>query len=146
MDRVPQDQKDQAGNQYDHSKKFLTEEYFPEERRDQFIYRAKKVIVECQQHDDYQSAIRWLLSALEEYNGHAQTVAAKESAASGSLSEDPSLTTAFSELKTLLERFANGKSLDEVKQRADAVYQAATDDEELRNWFKRLNAYARKVC
>lgn len=146
MDRVPQEHKDKANEHYDRSKNFLTEEYFPEERRDQFIYRAKKVIVECQQHDDYQSAIRWLLGALEEYNGHAQHVANKGTEARGSLSEDASLTQAFAELRTLLERFANGKSLDEVQHRTDAVYQAAKEDDELRNWFKRLDAFARKVC
>ena len=43
MNRVPQEHKDKAGDHYDRGKQFLMEEYFPEERRDQFIYRAKKV-------------------------------------------------------------------------------------------------------
>lgn len=50
LDRVPQEhkdraneQKDKAHDQYDRAKQFLTDEYFPEERRDQFIYRGKKV-------------------------------------------------------------------------------------------------------
>ena len=50
LDRVPQEHKDRAnehkekaGEQYDRAKRFLSEEYFPEERRDQFIYRGKKV-------------------------------------------------------------------------------------------------------
>ena len=50
MDRVPQehkdranDQKEKANQQIDRAKQFLSEEYFPEERRDQFIYRGKKV-------------------------------------------------------------------------------------------------------
>ena len=101
--------------------------------------------MECQQHEDYQAAIRWLLGALEEYNGHAQTVAAKGTETRGALSEDSSLNTALNELKTLLERFANGKSLDEVQKRADTVYTDAREDEELRNWFKRLDAFARRV-
>jgi hypothetical protein len=42
-DRIPQQHKDKASDQFDRGKKFLTEEYFPEERRDQFIYRGKKV-------------------------------------------------------------------------------------------------------
>jgi hypothetical protein len=42
LDRVPQERKDQANEQADRTKTFFTEEYFPPERRDQFIYRAKK--------------------------------------------------------------------------------------------------------
>ena len=50
LDRVPQEhkdkaqeQKDKASEQKERAKQFLTDEYFPEERRDQFIYRGKKV-------------------------------------------------------------------------------------------------------
>ena len=50
LNRVPQEHKDKAGeqkdkakDQVDRAKEFLSEEYFPEERRDQFIYRGKKV-------------------------------------------------------------------------------------------------------
>lgn len=42
-DRIPQEHKDRANEHYDRAKQVLTEEYFPEERRDQFIYRGKKV-------------------------------------------------------------------------------------------------------
>ena len=72
-DRIPQEHKDRANEHYDHAKRVLTEEYFPEERRDQFIYRGKKVIVECQKHKDYQESIRWLLDFVEEYTSHSKT-------------------------------------------------------------------------
>lgn len=42
-DRIPQEHKDKVNDKYDRTKHFLTEEYFPEERRDQFIFRGKKV-------------------------------------------------------------------------------------------------------
>lgn len=74
-DRVPQEHKDRAKDQLDHAKHVLTEEYFPQERRDQFIYRGKKVIVECQKHKDYQESIQWLLDFMEEYASHGKTVA-----------------------------------------------------------------------
>lgn len=73
-DRIPQQHKDRANEHWERGRQFLTEEYFPEERRDQFIYRGKKVIIECQKHDDYQESLKWLLSYLEEYVGHAQTI------------------------------------------------------------------------
>lgn len=74
-DRIPQEHKDRAHEQYDKTRDFLRDE-FPEERRDQFIYRMKKVIVECQKHDDYQDAISWFITALETYHGHSKTMAA----------------------------------------------------------------------
>ena len=57
-------------------KEFLTEEYFPEERRDQWIWRAKKVVAECQSHSDYQESVRWLIDFVQEYTKHGQTIAA----------------------------------------------------------------------
>jgi Family of unknown function (DUF5923) len=91
-DRIPQQHKDKIQEKYERGKHFLTEEYFPEERRDQFIFRVKKVahlivnpfpwliervqvIIECQKHDDYQESLRWLLGYVEEYAKHGKTVA-----------------------------------------------------------------------
>jgi hypothetical protein len=42
-DRIPQQHKDAAHDHLAHGRQFLSEEYFPEERHDQFIYRGKKV-------------------------------------------------------------------------------------------------------
>jgi hypothetical protein len=66
-------------------RKYLLEEYFPEERRDRFIYRGKKVILDCQKNDDYQDAINWLLSLAEEYAERGQTATRKGKETGGSL-------------------------------------------------------------
>jgi hypothetical protein len=50
------DTREQTQAQKDKAKNFMNEtleESFPEERKQQFIYRLKKVIVDCQQHGDY---------------------------------------------------------------------------------------------
>ena len=52
---------------------------------------------------------------------------------------------ATSELRTLLERFANGQSLDTIGDAIQTLYRDAQQDEELRNWFKSVDAYVRKV-
>ena len=54
------------------------------------------------------------------------------------------LKTATSELRTLLEPFANGQSMDIIFNAANLINNAQRD-EELRNWFKELNAYICKV-
>lgn len=74
-ERVPQKHREKASEQFERGRKFLSEEYFPVERRDQFIYRGKKVIIECQKHDDYQDAIRWLLDEVERYASYGKTAA-----------------------------------------------------------------------
>lgn len=74
-DKVPQEHRDRAGDQFDRAKTFLSDEYFPQERRDQFIYRGKKVIIECQKHDDYQASLKWLLDTLETYSSHGKEAA-----------------------------------------------------------------------
>ena len=104
-----------------------------------------QVIVECQKHDDYQSAIRWLLGFLEEYAGHAHTAASKTSNSHTALKGQPALNQAFSEIRTLLERFADGKSFDNINQGVNVLYDDAREDENLRNWFKDVDAFARKV-
>lgn len=56
-----------------------TKEYFnkkmPQERKDQTIWRLKKMVLECQQHPDYAQAIETLLDLAEEYAGHSRTIA-----------------------------------------------------------------------
>ena len=49
------------------------------------------------------------------------------------------------ELRTLLERFANGMSLDVIGDAMRALYNDAQQDEELRDWFRQCDQYARRV-
>ncbi|THH17056.1 hypothetical protein EUX98_g9201 [Antrodiella citrinella] len=144
-DRIPQEHKDRVNGHTDRAKQFFTEEYFPEERRDQFIYRGKKVIVECQKHKDYQESIRWLLSYLEEYAAHGKTVFGHGKDSHQQLTSDDSLQQATSELRTLLERFANGMSLGVIGDAMRVLYDDAQRDESLRDWFKGVDSYIRKV-
>lgn len=74
-DRIPQEHKNRASDELDRAKTFFSDEYFPKERRDQFIYRGKKVIIECQKHDDYQASLKWLLDTLETYSSHGKRTA-----------------------------------------------------------------------
>ncbi|KZT25454.1 hypothetical protein NEOLEDRAFT_1133378 [Neolentinus lepideus HHB14362 ss-1] len=145
-DRIPQQHKDRANDQLERGRKFLTEEYFPEERRDQFIFRGKKVIIECQKHSDYQESIRWLLSFLEEYASHGRNAASDlKDHHQQNVAGQGSIQTATTELRTLLERFANNQSMDPIIDAFNQLSEDARQDEELRKWFKSVDAYVRKV-
>ena len=57
-----------------------------------------------------------------------------------------SLQQATSELRTLLERFANGMSLGVIGEAMRVLYDDAQKDDELKNWFRSVDGYTRKVC
>ncbi|TDL19313.1 hypothetical protein BD410DRAFT_842217 [Rickenella mellea] len=107
--------------------------------RDQFIFRGKK------KRDDYQHYIRWLLGFYENYASHGKHVPSKGQESHQALAEDPALNTALFQLRTLLERFANGQSLQVVIDAANALYAGAQNEEELRDWFHSVDTYIRRV-
>lgn len=116
----------------------------PEERRDQTIWRLKKMVVECQGHPDYQQAITTLLNLAEEYAGHANTIGNATTGSAKGLHQDSALQTAENDLKTLIERFANGTSTNDLFDSINAIYRDADRDPELKQWFKSIDAYIRK--
>ncbi|KAI0006357.1 hypothetical protein F4779DRAFT_23621 [Xylariaceae sp. FL0662B] len=114
----------------------------PQERRDQTVWRLKKMILECQQHPDYQQAISTLLDLAEEYGSHSKRLRSQgtgtvKSARSG-------LAAAEADLKALIERFANGTSTDDLWSSINTIYDDADKDPELKNWFKSLDRYVRR--
>ncbi|KAK4152081.1 hypothetical protein C8A00DRAFT_35257 [Chaetomidium leptoderma] len=122
-----------------------TKNYFsrkmPQERRDQTIWRLKKMVLECQQHPDYYQAIQTLLDLAEKYGDHANRMAR---GGSGTVKDARSgMVQAETDLKTLIERCANGTSTDDLWASINTIYEDADRDPELRNWFKALNQYIR---
>lgn len=114
----------------------------PQERREQTIWRLKKMILECQQHPDYQEAITTLLDLAEQYGGHANTLAqGGTGTVKGARS---SLAQAEADLKTLIERFANGTSSDDLWSAVNQIYEDAQRDPELKDWFKSMDKYIRR--
>src|ERR1700712_3464211 len=47
-------------------------------------------------------------------------------------------------LKTLIERFANNTSTDDLWASIQQIYKDADQDPELKDWFKKMDAYVRK--
>ena len=61
------------------------------------------------------------------------------------LYQESNLELAIAELRTLLERFANNKLMDLVIDAINALIDDTRRDESLREWFKSIDAYIRKV-
>ncbi|KAG6885293.1 hypothetical protein C0993_003577 [Termitomyces sp. T159_Od127] len=154
-DRVPPEHRDRM----ERGKKFLSEDYFPPERREQFIYRGKKVIIECQKHDDYQEAIRWLLDYVGAYATQGRKKAKehrKDAQAVGEVSSftsisnkrrgfDKSLKRSIREIRTLLERFANNQTMEPIIDAFNVLRDDAQRDKELRDWFNEVDRYLHQV-
>jgi hypothetical protein len=125
------------------SKDYLAKK-MPEERREQTIYRLKKMVVEIQGHPDYQSAITTLLDLAEQYAGHANTLGQQGTGTVKGAHADTSLQKVESDLKTLVERFANGTSTNDFFDSLNAIYRDADKDPELKSWFKQMDQFVRK--
>lgn len=125
------------------TKNYLSEK-MPKERREQTVWRMKKMLVEIQGHQDYQSAINTLLYLAETYTGHAKNVVDQTTGTvKDAHTSDNALATAEADLKTLIERFANNTSAEDLMDAVNNIYLDAQRDPELMNWFKHLDAYIR---
>ncbi|KAJ5762192.1 uncharacterized protein N7511_005574 [Penicillium nucicola] len=127
----------------DKTKNYLSEKV-PKERRDQTIWRLKKMIIEIQGHADYQQAVETLLTMAEQYAGHTKDVSQQGGTAARGVLKTDSVQAVQSNLRTLIERFANNTSLDSFFNSLNTVYHDAEKDPELRNWFKNIDNLIRK--
>ncbi|KAL7912159.1 hypothetical protein GGI35DRAFT_308160 [Trichoderma velutinum] len=114
----------------------------PQERRDQVIFRLKKIVLECQQHPDYSQAVQTLLRLAEEYGRHGRNYG--KGSADSAKDVRTGLSAAEEDLRTLIERFANGTSTEDLWQSIGQIYKDADRDQELRDWFKQVDTYIRK--
>jgi hypothetical protein len=100
------------------------------------------MVLECQQHPDYQTAVQTLLNLAGEYGNHANRLA---KGGTGTVKDTRSgLAQAEGDLKTLIERFANGTSTDDLWASINQIYEDADRDDELKNWFRNLDTYLRR--
>ncbi|MCJ1418641.1 hypothetical protein MMC32_004989 [Xylographa parallela] len=146
-DNFPDETKDKirdTKNQTKDQTKGYLRNQMPQERRDQTIWRLKKMVVEIQGHQDYQQAIDTLLSLAEEYTGHGHNVAQQSIGTVKGAHTDNALTTAEADLKTLIERFANSTSSDDLFESINNMYRDADRDPELKKWFREMDQYVRK--
>ncbi|KPV72383.1 uncharacterized protein RHOBADRAFT_66934 [Rhodotorula graminis WP1] len=141
--KIPDEHKDRAREQKEKAKDYLKDK-FPEERRDRFIYRLKKVVVENQRHKDYQEAIDFFLDRAEHYQVQAKEAGKQGGGNAASIRHDDNFKQATYELRTLLERFANGASMQPIWDSVDQIYTDSQNDGELRGWFRELNQYVRQ--
>lgn len=142
MDPETREKLKQRNAEYRRKAKDYFKKKVPEERKDQVIFRLKKMILECQQHPEYSDAIQTLLRLAENYGKHGQVVG--KGAADTTKETRSGFAQAEYDLRTLIERFANGTSTEDLWDSIGQIYKDADKDPELRGWFKNLDAYIRR--
>ena len=102
------------------------------------------------------------MNLAEEYGGHGKNLSQQGAGSVKGAHSDPALTAAETDLKvclgfvsanrtmltqvkTLLERFANSTSADDLIDSINAVYRDADKDPELKGWFREIDKYVRKA-
>ncbi|KAI1608123.1 hypothetical protein EDD36DRAFT_105665 [Exophiala viscosa] len=144
---IPDEHKDKARETKDayaqRSKNYVNNK-IPQERRDQTIFRLKKMVAEIQGHSDYQEAIDTLLYLAETYGGHSKNIAQQTTGTVKEAHGDGALQRAEKNFKTLLERFANYTSFDDLTDSLNDIYADADRDPELKKWFQNMDRYIRK--
>lgn len=146
----------------DRTKAYLSEKV-PKERREQTIWRLKKMIIEIQGHEDCKSptiyidgkdlltnyadqqAVETLLNMAEQYAGHTRDLSKEGSSSARDVLKSDDVQAVQYNLRTLIERFANHTSLDGFFESLNAIYREAEKDPELRNWFKNVSNLIRYV-
>lgn len=144
LNAIPDEHRERISRGIDSGRQ-IVHDALPQERRDQFIHRLKKVVVDCQDHKDYQEAISFFLDKAETYKGHAKHVTSHGTDSAAKVADDPAYNQASLQFRTLLERFANGQSMQPMWDAIDDMYTDSVNDQGLRNWYNRLNDYIHKV-
>ncbi|KAI5819550.1 hypothetical protein BZA77DRAFT_275970 [Pyronema omphalodes] len=140
---IPEDKKDKAREYRERTQNYLKSK-MPEERRDQTIWRLKKMIIEIQGHRDYNEAVDTLINLAETYTGHGQNLANQSTSQVKNAHGDNHLKSAESSLKVLIERFANNTSADDLIDAINDIYTDADRDPELKEWFRNMNQFIRR--
>jgi len=86
-----------------------------------------------------------LLEFIEDYAKHGRTITKAGKEHTEGVTKDQNLKRATNEFRTLLERFANGMSLDTVSRAVDDLIDDARGDDALREWFSAVDTYLRRV-
>jgi len=141
--KIPGGIKDRVRDYHSRANDYLSGK-IPQERRDRAIWRLKKMVVEVQGHKDYQQAIETLLRLAEIYAGHGRDLHKKGQSDLKDAHENDHLRVAETDLKLLVQRFANNTSIDDLFDAINNIYRDADRDPELKDWFKKLDAYIRR--
>ncbi|KAF7588129.1 hypothetical protein BBP40_006129 [Aspergillus hancockii] len=142
-ENIPEEKKSRASELTGRTKGYLSKK-MPKERREQAIWRLKKMVLEVQGRADYQKAIETLLSLAEKYGSTTRNLSQQGAGAIQGTRGTDKISKLEKHLRVLIERFANSTSLDDLFDSLENIYRDADKDPELKGWFKNIDTFVRK--
>lgn len=108
-----------------------------EERTSHLIQRFKRLFAQMARHPDFQDSMAYLVKLL----GSVQETGMFYGGTSRNMFRDPNAMAASQDLKTLIERFAQNKSLDSMFDAFSVFQQHIQKDYELRDYMVEFTEY-----
>ncbi|KAL0083046.1 hypothetical protein J3Q64DRAFT_1850228 [Phycomyces blakesleeanus] len=139
---------EQARLHHERSKQYARDK-FPPEKVDDIIRRLKVVLAEVQRNPDYQYAINTILRLFSTWSHRAMDMSqetAKTTAGTGqTFRSDKNWSQAEQEIKTIIEAWAQGKSLDHLVHSVRDIISDIKNDPALRKYYDEVIFYIHRL-
>jgi hypothetical protein len=119
---------------------------FTKEKQDELLDRLRKAVGQIQSHPEYQESTTTIIEICKDWTKRLSTVSNNVKDKSSKETEQIQIRKqAQGELKTIIETWGQGKSLDPVLSALKDVGRDAKEDEELRNYYKDSLDYVERL-
>ncbi|KAF9972557.1 hypothetical protein BGZ73_004308 [Actinomortierella ambigua] len=125
--------------------KNYAKEKMPPERRRELVERLKVVMGQVQADPQYQSAIESIIHLLGVWRQRSETPRQGITAEATKITDDANVNAAAVEFKVLLQRWAQGYSLDPLIDQIKILWSKARHDPELRQYLDNVSTYVSKI-
>ncbi|KAF9188298.1 hypothetical protein BGZ49_003959, partial [Haplosporangium sp. Z 27] len=117
----------------------------PKERRQEFIERLKVVMTQVQSDPQYQSAIDSIMNLMGNWRQRSQGPGQAATQEIKKATNDPNVEMAIVEFKTILERWAQGYSLDPIISLVQDLWRRAKEDPDMSQYMDNVSIYLTKA-
>ncbi|CAD6960072.1 unnamed protein product [Tilletia controversa] len=120
------------------------EEKTPDDAKDAFVERVKKIIVSVQSNDEYHQAVTTIVQLVKKWGSIAveKADAAKDEV---DVEGNEHLHAALDNLRSIIETFAGGKSLDPLLESVRKIIDDVRQDERLTNYWNEIDSYVERL-
>ncbi|KAK0545215.1 hypothetical protein OC861_006414 [Tilletia horrida] len=129
--------------QADRAKSWIDEKT-PDDPKDVFVERVKKIITSVQANDDYHEAMSTIVHLVKKW-GRTAIDKAQQATEEVDVESNEHLDEAIKNLRSIIETFANGKSLDPLIDSVKKIYDDVKEDERLSNFWNDIDAYVERL-
>ncbi|KAF9159089.1 hypothetical protein DFQ26_006930 [Actinomortierella ambigua] len=120
-------------------------EKMPPERRQALVERLKIVLGQIQADPQYQTAIDSIIGLLRAWRQRAESPRQNIAGEASKITEDANVNAAAVEFKVLLQRWAQGYSLDPLINQIQWLWEKAHQDPELRQYLDNISHFVSKA-